>query len=96
MRRRVKCHRTHEIELLDAKIQQAVINVGEHGIGNMCHSCEYCNARYWGHKLNTLNKHTKWCHDRMVSLDPLSEAPALLRKLLTGDTQDANNHREHT
>jgi hypothetical protein len=78
MRRRAKHHRTHQIELLDANYQPAVINMGEHDIGNMYYNCEYCNAGYWGHELNTLNKYTKCYHDGKVSLDPLFETPTLL------------------
>jgi hypothetical protein len=95
MRRRAKRRRTHQIEIPDANNKQPVINVGEHGIGNMCYNCECCNARYWGHELSTSNKFTKCCHDGKVSLDPLSETRALLRELLTGDTHEANNYREH-
>jgi hypothetical protein len=55
MRRRAKRRRTHQIEIPDVNNQQAVINVGQHDIGNMCYNCEYCNAKYWGHELNILN-----------------------------------------
>jgi hypothetical protein len=78
MRRRAKRRRTHQKELPDVNNQQAAINVGEHDTGNMCYNCEYCNARYWGHQLNTLNKYNKCCHDGKVSLDPLFETPTLL------------------
>jgi hypothetical protein len=93
--RRAKRRRTHQIELPDANNQQAAINVGERDIGNMCYNCEYCNASYWGHELNTSNKNTKFCDDGKVSLDPIFETPTLLRELLTGDTREANNYREH-
>jgi hypothetical protein len=94
MRRRAKRRRTDKIELPDANNEQAVINGGEHGTGNMCYNCEYCNAIYWGHDLNTSNKYTKCHHDGKFSLDPLSETRTLLRELLTGDTRVANNYRE--
>jgi hypothetical protein len=78
MSRRAKRHRIHQIELLDANNQQAVINLGEHDIGNMCYKCEYCNERCWRHESSTLNKYTKCCHNGEVSLNPLFETPTLL------------------
>jgi hypothetical protein len=81
-----RAKRRRKIELPDANNQQAVINVGEHDIGNMCYNCEYCNANYYGHELNTSNKYTKCCHDGKISLDPLFETPTLLQELPAGDT----------
>jgi len=56
----------------------------------MNYNCEYYNARYWGHELNTSNKYTKY-HDGKVSLDLLSETPTIFRELLAGDTREAKN-----
>ena len=84
-RRRAKHRRPNQVELPAANNQH----------GTMSYNREYCNARYWGYKLNTLNKYTKWCHDGKISLGLLSETLTPLRELLTRDTREAKNGREH-
>jgi hypothetical protein len=96
MRIRAKRHRTDQVGLSDATNQQAIINMGDHDTGNMCYSYEYRNIRNWGREINISNTYPKCSHGGKISLDPLSETPSPLRELLTGDTREANNFKEHT
>lgn len=71
------------------------VDVNEHDCGSLTYHCNFCQALYWKEEENSKKKITRCCHDGKVSLPSLCEAPNILIDLMSGDSAEAKNFRQH-
>ncbi|XP_042905358.2 uncharacterized protein [Parasteatoda tepidariorum] len=76
-------------------VQDVTVDVEEYNIGSMTEQCSYCNAYFWAKERNSSGKYTKCCHDGKINLPTLMDIPELLQKLLSDNSIEARNYRNH-